>query len=290
MENQECKKQRKEQITMIILSVIDVLFGVLSIVFTAMAVQIIATIASGATLGKAISITVKSQKGLKIALQSTKSANIIKSVQPYAKDLAVKAIPAVLAWGTKQILKKEKGTTMKEFFKKLGVALKNNPVTVTSVVIEGILCVCGGHCLNLFVDCFNTIPAPYNYVLSVGVTLIVYVALSILTIYLGYDNELLTKVRSALKAVGNKKTDEIVVLLDNIVEEVKVQKEAEEAEAKAKAEAEAEEEAIYQKAMAEKKAQEEAEKKALEDAELAKAKAEKDAIIAQYKANHPTVL
>lgn len=227
MESSSPKKSKN--IGLIILSVIDVVTGVLSLIITAFAVQVIALMASGLTLIKAV----------KIAVQSEKAAVLVKPVAVYA---------------VRKLTRSEK---MRSFFGKIKDGLKNNPITIIAAVVE--LAVCGvlGYESLDFVGQFEWAVGWKSYALAFGAALVVYVALLIMTIYLGYDNSVYASIRKLVKVIGGEKAVEVLDKANEevvaAVKEAEERKAAEEAAEIAKAEAEAarvaEEQRIYEYAL-----------------------------------------
>ncbi len=248
-------KERRSQIGLIILSIIDLAFGILSIAVSAMSVQILAAMASGLTLCKAI----------KISIQSKKAADLVKRV-------AVKAIPIVLRTiSSVSKINNEEKTTMKNFFKKLRTNVKNNKITTVVVVFIALLCAGGGYAVNYFLTTLSCIPNPYNIVLAVVVTVFVFILLAVAVIYLGHDSETWARIRKYVKFLGGESAAD---KLDELQQAVL--KEQAEAEANAEAEAKQREEddRIYQQICEEEAAQE---------------RALRAAKIAEWKARHQIV-
>ena len=106
--------RKRKDVWLIVLSAVDVISGVLSIIFTAIAIQVIAVMASGLTLMKAV----------KVAIQSEKTAVFVKPVAVYAVS---------------KITRSEK---MKRVFENLKKNIKNNPITIVASCVE--LVICGG--------------------------------------------------------------------------------------------------------------------------------------------------
>ncbi len=248
-------KERRSQLGLIALSAIDLAFGILSIVMSTISVQVLAAMASGLTLCKAI----------KVSIQSKKAADLVKRV-------AVKAIPLVLhSVSTVSKINNEEKSTMKNFFKKLRTNVKNNKITTAVVVFIALLCAGGGYAVNYFLTAFNCIPKPYNIVLAVVVTVFVFIVLAVAVIYLGHDSETWARIRKYVKFLGGESAAD---KLDEL--QATVLKEQAEAQAKAEAEAKqrAEDDKIYQQICEEEAAQE---------------RAIRAAKIAEWKAKHQTV-
>lgn len=242
--------QKSKQVGLLILSALDVITGVLSLVVTALSVQIIALIASGATLFKAV----------KIAVQSEKAAVFVKPVAIYA---------------VRKLTRSEK---MKGFFAKIRDDIKHNPITMIAAIIE--LAICGGVGYSLldFVNRFAWAVGWKAYAVAFGAALLIYAVLVVFTVYLGHDNSVFAAIRKVVKSIGGEKAVEV---LGEAEEEVKAaieaQKQAEEERAKEEAriaEEKARDEEIYAKIVEE---------------ENRRKEAEKQAKIAAYKATHPEV-
>lgn len=242
------RRTRRKDVGLIILSAVDLVTGLLSLVFSAFAIQVLAIMASGLTLMKAV----------KVAVQTEKTAIFVKPI-------AITAIRQLTRSGR-----------MKVFFAKLKANLKNNPVTLVTAIIE--LAVCGGlgYVLTDYLDRFNWAVGWKLYAVAFGMAALIYAAICLLTVYLGHDNPAFAKIRESVKFIGGEKA---VTVLDASVEETKAAISAlKEEAAKAKAEEEriaaerAKDEAIYAKIIEEENKRKEAEKKAK---------------IAAYKATHP---
>lgn len=268
------KKQRRDQVILIVLSVFDLLAGVLSIVFSALSVQILAAIASGATLFKAV----------KIAITATKATNVVRDLKP--KLIAITILKIFTAATRVYNKNHNRGgyTRMKNFFKNVATKIKNNPITLVTIILEALAIGFAGGCVIYF-QCFKMIPAPWDLVVGIACTVILYVVFAILTIYLGYDNEVFAAIRKTLKTIGGKNSEAIITAIDAVSEAVKIEIEKEKAEEEAKKAAELkakEDEEIWAKIQAEEEA-----KKA--EAEKAAAEAAKKAKIEAYRKAHPTI-
>ena len=222
---------------MIVLSAIDLVFGILSIILSQLAISIIATLASGATLIKAVKIS-----------KASKAEKVIKAT--------TKAIPAVAAYVVKCIHNNQKEKMeMKKFLQKLGTALKNNPVTLVTSLLEAAFCGgCGYGLYELWIKNNEWFAYPWNYITTVVITLAVYAVLVVLTIYLGYDSKAFAAIRKLVNVLGG---DRSVEALDELAAVVAKEQAAAEEEAKARAEKEAKDNEIKAKIMAEEKEREE---------------------------------
>lgn len=242
--------QKSKQVGLLILSAIDVITGVLSLVVTALSVQIIALIASGATLFKAV----------KIAVQSEKAVVFVKPVAIYA---------------VRTLTRSEK---MKGVFAKIRDDIKHNPVTMIAAIIE--LAICGGVGYSLldFVNRFAWAVGWKAYAVAFGAALLIYAVLIVFTVYLGHDNSVFAAIRKVVKSIGGEKAVEV---LGEAEEEVKA---AIEAQKRAEEEREKEEARI-----AEEKARDEEIYAKIVEEENRRKEAEKQAKIAAYKATHPEV-
>lgn len=214
--------RKSKDVWLIVLSALDVITGVLSLVFTALAIQVIAVMASGLTLMKAV----------KVAIQSEKTAIFVKPVAVYA---------------VRKITRSEK---MKSFFGKIKENIKNNPVTLVTVIVELAICSLLGYTSLDIVSGFAWAEGWKAYALAFGAALVIYGVLVALTVYLGHDNAVFAFIRKAAKLIGGEKVAEAV---NATVEEVKEAVDAANREALEKAEAER----IAAEAEAEKKAEEE---------------------------------
>lgn len=241
---------KRKDVWLIVLSALDVITGVLSLVFTALAIQVIAVMASGLTLMKAV----------KVAIQSEKTAIFVKPIAVYA---------------VRKITRSEK---MKSFFVKIKENIKNNPVTLVATIIE--LAICGGVGYSLldFVDRFAWAVGWKAYAVAFGAAAVIYAVLVVLTVYLGHDNAAFAAIRKVVKSIGGEKAVDVLNVAE---EEVKEAFEA----AKKEAEQRAEEEAR----IAEEKARDEEIYAKIVEEENKRKEAEKRAKIAAYKATHPEV-
>ena len=238
---------RKSTIGMIILSLLDLAVGVAAIFTQAFAVKVLGTMASGLTFCKAVQVCVKSKKGAELA-----------------KSVAVKSIPLII-----HIFTKKENGKMKEFFKKIGTNLKNNKITAVVVVFVALVCAGAGYAINYFVEAFGTsIPAPYNIVIAVAATLVLFALLATAVIYLGHDDKNYALIRKIVKVVGKENAAEE---LDKYREQYVLHVEEEKARAEAEAKAQAEDEEIY---------------RIIQEEEAAKEKAERDRKIAEWRAKH----
>jgi len=242
---------RKSTIGMIILSLLDLAVGVAAIFTQTFAVKVLGTMASGLTFCKAVQVCVKSKKGAELA-----------------KSVAVKSIPLII-----HIFTKKENGKMKEFFKKIGTNLKNNKITAVVVVFVALVCAGAGYAINYFVEAFGTsIPAPYNIVIAVVATLLLFAILATAVIYLGHDDKNYALIRKIVKVVGKENAAEE---LDKYREQYVLQVEEEKARAEAEAKAQAEDDKIY---------------RIIQEEEAAKEKAERDRKIAEWRAKHAAEL
>ena len=258
-------KQKRDQISIIILSCIDLLFGILSIVLSVMAVQVLAMLASGATLFKAA----------KIFIQSEKAAKLLKSAKPVIVKTAIRLSPVIargIIRGVGKIQKKEQ-KTMKQFFSKLAEELKNNKVTTSLVTLETLLGGGGAYGLiELFLE-KNIFAKPlYNYLVCVAIVLVIYVLVVIATVYIGRDNENFAYIRQAVKFLGG---DESVKVLEQASSAKQAVLDEQAKAEKAKAEQQAKDDEIYALIVKEKEE---------------RARIEREREIAAYKLAHPEIL
>ena len=242
------KARKLKHISLLILSALDVITGILSLIITALSIQVIALVASGATLFKAV----------KIAVQSEKTAVFVKPAAIYA---------------VRTITRSEK---MKKFFSKVKEDVKNNPVTLTASVVE--LAICGGlgYVLLDFVDRFSWAVGWKAYMLAFGAALVVYAALLVMTVYLGHDSTFFASIRRIVKKIGGEKA---ISVLDGAEAEVEAAIEAAKKAEEARLEAEAK--------IAEQKAKDDEIFAKIIEEEERKKEAERRAKIEAYKAAHP---
>lgn len=206
---------RRKNIGLIILSAIDVITGILSLIITAFAVQVIAIMASGLTLIKAI----------KVAVQSEKTAAFVKPVAVYA---------------VRTLTRSEK---MKRFFCKVKEDLKNNPVTLITAIIELVFCGGLGYVLLDFLEQFAWAVGWKLYAVSFGGAFVVYSVLAVLTVFLGHDSAAFATIRKFVKSIGGEKAVEVLDKANaEVVDAILAERRRKEEEAAANA-ARAEEEA-----------------------------------------------
>jgi hypothetical protein len=242
---------RKSTIGVAILSLLDLAVGVAAIFTQTIAVKVLGTMASGLTFCKAVQVCVKSKKGAELA-----------------KSVAVKSIPLII-----HIFTMKENGKMKEFFKKIGTNLKNNKITAVVVVFVALVCAGAGYAINYFVEAFGTsIPAPYNIVIAVVATLLLFAILAAAVIYLGHDDKNYALIRKIVKVVGKENAAEE---LDKYREQYVLQAEEEKARAEAEAKAQAEDDKIY---------------RIIQEEEAAREKAERDRKIAEWRAKHAAEL
>lgn len=242
---------RKSTIGMAILSLLDLAVGVAAIFTQTFAVKVLGTMASGLTFCKAVQVCVKSKKGAELA-----------------RSVAVKSIPLII-----HIFTMKENGKMKEFFKKIGTNLKNNKITAVVVVFVALVCAGAGYAINYFVETFGTsIPAPYNIVIAVVATLLLFAILAAAVIYLGHDDKNYALIRKIVKVVGKENAAEE---LDKYREQYVLQAEEEKARAEAEAKAQAEDDKIY---------------RIIQEEEAAREKAERDRKIAEWRAKHAAEL
>jgi|GEM_PF-5996692 len=242
---------RKSTIGMAILSLLDLAVGVAAIFTQTFAVKVLGTMASGLTFCKAVQVCVKSKKGAELA-----------------RSVAVKSIPLII-----HIFTMKENGKMKEFFKKIGTNLKNNKITAVVVVFVALVCAGAGYAINYFVEAFGTsIPAPYNIVIAVVATLLLFAILAAAVIYLGHDDKNYALIRKIVKVVGKENAAEE---LDKYREQYVLQAEEEKARAEAEAKAQAEDDKIY---------------RIIQEEEAAREKAERDRKIAEWRAKHAAEL
>lgn len=158
---------------------------------------------------------------------------------------------------------------MKALFSKLGTALKNNPVTLITALVEA--AVCGGLYPYASTVLFSVerCGEAWSRAWSILVVTGIYVLVAALTIYLGHDSAAFANIRRLVKKIGGGKA---VAVLDDVVATVRAQEETEKAEAEARRIREEEDAAILAQ---------------IEQEEKARAEAEKAAKIAAWRAAHP---
>lgn len=192
------KKRKREQIGLIVLSVIDLITGILSIILSAISVQIIAVLASGATLFKAIKVIIQSEKALKL-LQSVEPI-IIKTAVRVAPFIIMKIINRVRKYKNKEQI------TMKAIFRKIANEIKNNPITTALVTAETALGAGGAYGLIETFFRLNVFENPvYNYVTCIAIAMVSYIIMVIATIYIGRDDDKFAILRKIYKVVGGER-------------------------------------------------------------------------------------
>lgn len=208
---EQTSPSKRKNIGLVVLSVIDVVTGILSLVVTAIAVQVIAIMASGLTLVKAI----------KVVVQSEKTAILVKPVAIYA---------------VRKLTRSEK---MKAFFKKIKENIKNNPLTLTFSFVVLVICGGLGYALLDFVARFPWAVGWKLYALAFGGAAVVYAILLAITVRLGHDNAVFASIRRLVKSVGGDKAVEVLDAANNeVIEAVKAENERKAAEEAAKLEKE----------------------------------------------------
>lgn len=265
MESKQTPKQRRKDIGLVVLSAIDVLTGILSLVFATLAVQVIAIMSSGLTLFKAV----------KVAVQSEKTAILVKPVALYA------------------VRRLSRSENMKAFFKKVKENLKNNPLTTLFSIVELVLCGGLGYALIDFVARFPWAIGWKLYVIAFGIAAVIYAILLTFTIRLGHDNIIFATIRRLVKNVGGDKAVEVLDATYKEVTELAKEEEARKAAEEAAAKERAEREAAAQAAIEEKKKKEAeilayAEKREEEEKKEAERRALIDKYKAEYEQTHPT--
>ena len=135
-------RNKRSDIAMIVVGGLDFVTTLISVLVIVMATQLIAIIASGATLFKAI----------KVFIQSEKARRLLGSAKPIVIKIARRIAPLVGAWCVKKI-KKIKGDNnmekVKEFFKKLGQNIWANKVSLGGTLVNGGICGFLGYLVNI---------------------------------------------------------------------------------------------------------------------------------------------
>lgn len=228
MEQSPTAKKRRHW-GLIALSAIDLITGILSLIFTALAVQVVALMASGATLVSAV----------KIAVQSEKAAVFVKPVAIFA---------------VRKLTRSEK---MKAFFEKLKKNAKNNPLTISFSMAELVICGGLGYAMTDFFGQFAWAVGWKLYLVAYGAAAVIYSALLAFTIILGHDGDAFAAVRRFVKNIGGDKAVEVLDKADTEVRQAvaeaeaarRAEIEAEEAARAAEAERKAKEDEIYKYAL-----------------------------------------
>lgn len=262
---------KKDQTVMLILSVIDLVTGILSIVFSILAVQCIATIASGATLAKAVSIIINGEKAAKLGKNGENVGKIL-----------VKNLPTFAALAGKIIIK---GVIKMKFVDKLKHCVADNPRTIGAVVLETVFGGIGGYGVYEVMQKYaDVLVNPWNVIVPIFATILAYALVVIITIKAGYENISEATIRRTAKALG---VSEIADMLVSIKQENDEKMAEQEQEAAKEAERKAEEDAIIAAYEAEEREKIQSAKALEEQREAARAEAERVAKINAYKAAHP---
>lgn len=246
----DCKRidKKNKNIGAIIIGSVDLATSLVSVLVMVMTTQILAIIASGATFVKSLKIFVQSEKARKLLSQST----------PVLKHIARKLTPVLGAGILRRLTiyinkNKEHIVKMKDFFKKLGAALKANVGTISVVVIESLGAGGGAYGLAKYFESINLVPQPWNVVLAAAILLVALVGVVALTIWIGKDTVASAKVRTLFtlltkltkKLFKGEDAEQAGIVIDNVLHEVEimvgaVQEQVDIKDAKAKEEAEQE--------------------------------------------------
>ena len=223
--------------------------------FYAVTFEVFGVIASGATLIRAISLSRSSQKIKEL------------SEDPKVKTRAQYLISLVNLFFVTLLGKVFK--IMKALFTKLGTALKNNPVTLLTAILEAALCSGLYPWVSTTLFTVEMWGDTWSKVFCIGFIALAYLLVAILTIYLGHDSEAFATIRRLVAQLGDGKA---VAALDDVVAVVRAQEEQEKADEEARKKREEEDALILAQ---------------IEQEEAARAAAEKAAKIAAWRASHP---
>lgn len=284
----------KGRVSTLVVSVLDVSMGILSVVALTLATAVLAGIVTGTTAIKTI----------KVVIQSEKVQKFIKSVKPQILRWLIRIAPVFIVKFINKLITKLKGDrrmeAFKNFWKKLGNGLKNNPVTI----IGSTLATGGSGLFGVWavqhIASTGLLPNWANYVVGIAIATLLYAIVEWAVLGAGAETDIGAKLRKSIKNIFKVAgADEVVAEIEKMElkanelkkeEELKKQAEkelAKEAVEKAKLEAKILKEA-EEKLKAEqlqKEADEQAKKEELAKAEAElKAKLEKEAYDAKVRA------
>ncbi len=127
-------KTKRSDISMIVIGGLDFVTTFISVLVIVMATQLIAILASGFTLIKAI----------KVFVQSEKARRLIGATKPFLLNLAKKYTPILGAWVVAKKSKIKNKTIgdnnmekVKEFFTKLGKLIRANKICLLETILNG---------------------------------------------------------------------------------------------------------------------------------------------------------
>ena len=262
-----------------ILSIFDVVVGILSIFFMFNSLRIIFGFTSG-TVGF---------KFVKTAIQTDKFKKLLGIVKPKFYEMLVRFMPTFLVSFIDKIKKKEKQKgdmimdKVKKFLANFGTGFKNNAFTISGSIL---LFATGSlSCTWVVKHILSTglLPEWASYVVGIAICVLIYGFVEFTIVKYGAENKTQVKIRKAIKNIFKLiGANDFIAKIEDIeakaieAEKAKIEEEAIKAEAERKIkEEEMEAERIKKEALA--RIQEEEKKKAEE------AKAEQERIEAQKK-------
>lgn len=266
------------RVSTLVVSVLDVSMGILSVVALTLATAVLAGIITGTTAIKTI----------KVVIQSEKVQKFIKSVKPQILRYLVRVAPIFIVNFINKLVKRKKGDrrmeAFKNFWKKLGNGLKNNPVTI----IGSTLATGGSGLFGVWavkhITATGLLPNWANYVVGIAIAAILYGLIEWAILGAGAETAIGAKLRKGIKNIFKVAgSDEVVAEIEKM--ELKANELKKEEELKKQAEKELAKEAAEQAKLeakilkeAEEKLKAEQLKKAADEQakkeELAKAEAE----------------
>lgn len=128
-------RNTRSDIVTIVVGSMDFITTLISVLVIVMATQLLAVVASGFTLFKAV----------KIFVQSEKAKRLLDTTKPFLLNLAKRVAPAVGVWLTQKIKNQKNNNKgddrpmekVKEFFVKLGQNIRANKVCIGATLVNG---------------------------------------------------------------------------------------------------------------------------------------------------------
>ena len=278
------KMNDKKSRTALIVSSLDVIIGIMSILFVVNSVRIIAGIASGVTGFKVV----------KTIIQTEKVKKFLDFFKPKILQAIIAVLPKVFVNFIDKIKKNKKGdVVMKKignFFATIGNVLKRNAFTAGGSVLVTASAGLSATWAVKHIISTGLLPDWASYIVGIVICVLVYGFIEFTVVKYGIEDEAHVRIRKGLKTIfGIIGADEIVNKIEKIENEAIEEKAAKEEEDRKKREAEeealrieaekrleaekAEQEAIEKEAKA-RLEKEEAERKAAEEAAIKEAEAE----------------
>ena len=266
--------ERRSKGTLIISS-IDVLIGIISIVFMFNSLRVIFGLTSGAT-------------GLKVVrtiIQTEKFKKFFEVVKPRLLRIMSLVLPNVILNFIDKIKKNEKGVrtmkNIKKFFESFASMFKNNVFTISGSTVVAISAGLSSTWAVKHIMSTGLLPVWAAYVVGIAICLLVYGFIEFTVLKYGAEDQLHVNLRKGLKTIlGIIGADEMVSKIDEIEKYALGVKEEEEKKA-----AEAAEAAKLQKEAEERLAKEEEENaKIMKEAEERLAKEEEERLAKEAEA------